>query len=361
MDLLSECKASEVLEGQVVVYKHIYAYIDSICLKWCIELNIPDIIHNHGQPITLHDLVSTLQVPPSKIDGVRRLMHYLAHHGFFRTVRIHDDNNDNEEEKEAYALTIASKLLVKGTQHCIAPMVKCVLDPTLLGTYHFLGKWSFEENLTLAEVSLGTNVWDFLKKNPSYMSLFNESLASDSQMVKLALKDHSDVFEGLESIVDVGGGNGTMSKIINEMFPQLKCIVFDLPHVVDNLLGNDNLSFVGGDMFHSIPQADATLLKCVLHDWDNENCVKILKQCKDAILNNIKGGKIIIIDNVINEKCDEYERTQMKLMMDIVVMTILNGKERSEEEWKKLFLEAGFQDYKISPLTAFHSLIEVYL
>ncbi|MED6108355.1 Isoflavone 7-O-methyltransferase [Stylosanthes scabra] len=360
MDLLSECKASEMFEGQVVVYKHLYAYIDSMCLKWCLELNIPDIIHNHGQPISLHDLVSTLQVPPPKIGGVHRLMRHLAHNGFFRVVKIHDENNDNEEEKEAYALTVASKLLVKGTEHCLAPMTKCALDPTLSGAYHFLGKWTFEENLTLADVSLGTNLWEFFSKNPSYLSFFNESMISDSQMLKLALQDHRPVFEGLESIVDVGGANGTISKIINAMFPELKCIVFDLPHVVENLSGSNNLSFVGGDMFHYIPHADAVLLKGILHDWDDEHCVKILRNCKDAILNtNVKKGKIIVIDTVINEKSDEYELTQMKLRMDIV-MTNVNGKERSEEELKKLFLEVGFQDYKISPLNVIYSLIEIY-
>ncbi|MED6157478.1 Isoflavone 7-O-methyltransferase [Stylosanthes scabra] len=262
MDLLSECKASEVFEGQVVVYKHMHAYIDSMCLKWCLELNIADIIHKHGQPITLHDLVSTLQVPPSKISGVHRLMRHLAHNGFFDIIRFHDNNN--EEEKEAYALTVASKLLVKGTQHSLAPMTKGALDPTVSGAYHFLGKWTFEDNLTLFDVSLGTNLWEFFSKNPSRLSFFNESMISDSQMLKLGLKDHGAVFEGLESIVDVGGGNGTISKIINAMFPELKCIVFDLPHVVENLSGsNNNLSFVGGDMFHSIPHADAILLKIV--------------------------------------------------------------------------------------------------
>ncbi|XLV00082.1 hypothetical protein S245_014421, partial [Arachis hypogaea] len=95
----------------------------------------------------------------------------------------------------------------------------------------------------------------------------------------------------------------------------------------------------------------------ILHDWDDEHCVKILKKCKDAILNNVKGGKVIIIDTVMNENHEEHELTQLKLRMDIM-MTHVNGKERSQEELKKLFLEAGFQNYKISPLTGIYSLIE---
>nr|XP_025692277.2 isoflavone 7-O-methyltransferase [Arachis hypogaea] len=361
MDLLSGRKANEIFEGQVHVYKHMYVYLNSMCLKWCIELEVPTIIYNHEKPITLHELISILQVPPSKISGVERLMRHLSHNGFFDIVTIHDDDDENKEEKEAYALTIASELLVKGTEYCLTPMAKCSLDPSVSSSYNLLGKWTLEENLTLSEISLGTNLWNFLSKNPSILTSFNESMASDSQMVKLALKDHNAVFEGLESIVDVGSGNGTVSKIISDMFPKLKCIVFDLPHVVENFSGtnSNNLSFIGGDMFNFIPEADAVLLKWILHDWDEEHCVKILKKCKDAISNNTKGGKAIVIDLVINEKQDEFGLTQMKLRMDIA-MTTLNGKERSEEEFKKLFLEAGFEDYKIFPLTGMYSLIVVF-
>ena len=228
-----------------------------MCLKWCVELGIPNIIHNHGQPITLHELVSTLQVPPAKIGGVERLMHYLAHNGFFDIVRIHD----NQEEREAYALTVASQLLVRGTNYCLSPMLDFTLDPTFSASFHQLRKWIYEEDLSLFEISSRTSLWDFLNKNLALMSSYNEAMASDSQMVKLALRDHILIFEGLESIVDVGGGTGTTAKIISETFPKLKCIVFDRPQVVENLSGSKNLSYVGGDMFKSIPKADAVLLK----------------------------------------------------------------------------------------------------
>ena len=173
----------------------------------------------------------------------------------FDIVRIHD----NQEEKEAYALTVASQLLVRGTDHCLSPMVEMNLDPTLLGLFHHLRKWTYKEDLNLFEISLEASFWDFLNKNLALMSSFNEAMASGSQLMNLALKDHCLVFEGLESIVDVGGGTGTIAKIISETFPKLRCIVFDLPQVVENLLGSNNLSYVGGDMFKSIPEADAIL------------------------------------------------------------------------------------------------------
>ncbi|KAK7295464.1 hypothetical protein RJT34_18373 [Clitoria ternatea] len=351
--IINDRKASEIFQGQALLYRHLYAFIDSMCLKWIVELDIPNIINKHGQPITLQELVSILQVPPTKIDKVHSIIRYMAHNGFFEIVRIHDDN------KEAYALTAASELLVKGTGICLAPTVECFLDPTLSSIYHQLKKWIYEEHLTLFEVSFGTQFWEFLNKNPSYNKSFNEAMASDSQLINLALRDCNLVFEGLEYIVDVGGGIGTTAKFISQAFPHLKCIVFDRPQVVENLSGNNNLTYVAGDMFKSIPEADAVLLKWIFHNWTDKDCRKILENCKEAISNNGKRGKVIIIDVVINEKQEEHKVTELKLLMD-VNMACVNGRERTEEEWKKLFIEAGFKDYKISPLTGYLSLIEIY-
>jgi len=250
-------KPSEIFKAQALLYKNMYAFVDSMSLKWSIEMNIPNIIHNHGKPITLSNLVSILQVPSTKVDNVQRLMRYLAHNGFFEIIT----NQELENEEEAYALTVASELLVKGTELCLAPMVECVLDPTLSASFHKLKKWVYEEDLTLFAVNLGYDLWEFLNKNPEYNTLYNDALASDSKMINLAMKDCNLVFEGLESIVDVGGGNGTTGKIICETFPKLKCVVFDRPKVVENLCGSNNLTYVGGDMFISVPKADAVLLK----------------------------------------------------------------------------------------------------
>ncbi|CAL5191107.1 unnamed protein product [Lathyrus oleraceus] len=349
-------KPSEIFKAQALIYKHMYTFLDPMCLKWCVEMNIPNIIHNHGQPISLSNLVSILQVPSTKAGNVQRLMRYLAHNGFFEIVTNQDIEN---EQEEAYSLTVASELLVKGNELCLAPMVEFYFNPTISGSYNQLKKWIYEEDLTLFGVALGSDFWEFLNKNPEHNKLFNDAMASDSKMINLAMKDCNLVFEELESVVDVGGGTGTTAKIICETFPKLKCVVFDRPKVVENLCGNNNLTYVGGDMFTYIPRADAVLLKWILHDFTDKDCIKILEKCKEAVTSDVKKGKVIIIDLVMNKKKDENQITQLKLQMDIG-MACLNGKERNEEEWKKLFVEAGFKDYKISPFTELLSLIEIY-
>ncbi|MED6156977.1 hypothetical protein PIB30_019099, partial [Stylosanthes scabra] len=100
----------------------------------------------------------------------------------------------------------------------------------------------------------------------------------------------------------------------------------------------------------------------ILHNWNDDNCIKILKNCKEAISGNgnKKGGKVIIIDIVINEKEDRDEMREVKLCFDIVMMTSFDAKERDENHWKQIFTQAGFQTYKIYPNFGFRSLIELY-
>ena len=249
--------ASELFEAQDHLYKHIFSFVYPMCLKCAVELGIPDIIHKHGQPITLNGLVSALQVPPAKAICVQRLMRLLAHNGFFAVTKI----NEDEEEIEAYVLTPASELLVKGTDHCLCSMVQCFVNPFLIGPFYELGNWIRGEDATVLETTLGKDFYELMKQNPKQMIAFNEAMAGDSQMVNLAVRDCKEVFEGLDSIVDVGGGTGTTGGIICEAFPNLKYIVFDLPHVVAGLSGGKNWSYVGGDMFKLIPPGDAVLLK----------------------------------------------------------------------------------------------------
>jgi len=98
----------------------------------------------------------------------------------------------------------------------------------------------------------------------------------------------------------------------------------------------------------------------VLHNWNDKDCRKILENCKEAISDKGSRGKVIVVDVVMNANEDEEELTGLKLLIDVRMRCFINGKERKEQEWKKLFVEAGFQSYKISPFTGYLSLIEIY-
>ena len=101
-------------------------------------------------------------------------------------------------------------------------------------------------------------------------------------------------------------------------------------------------------------------IQWILHDWNEEECVKLLKRCKEAITINDKKGKVIIIELVVGNQKEIEKSTETQLFFDMVMMVLVKGKERTEKEWAKLFLDAGFSDYKITPVLGLRALIEVY-
>ncbi|XP_034701359.1 trans-resveratrol di-O-methyltransferase-like [Vitis riparia] len=356
MDVGSGTRASLLLQAQAHVWNHTMNFVNSMALKCAVRLGIPDAINNHGQPITLSELVTALSINPIKAPCLHRLMRVLVHSGFFAQQQA-----DHNEQEQLYSLTYASRFLLKDEPTSGAPLLLVQVDPHLTNPCHFLSDWFRNSDPTPFVTAYGKPFWDYAAHEPKFNNFFNEAMASDSQLIaSVVVGECKEVFRGLSSLIDVGGGTGTMAKVIAKAFPHLKCTVFDQPHVVANLQGGENLEFVGGDIFEAIPPADAILLKSILHNWSDGECVKILKKCKEAIHpRKDKGGKVIIIDMVMeNNKGDEAVEAQ--LFYDILMMVVVAGKERNEREWENLFLAAGFAHYKITSTLGPRSLIEVY-
>ncbi|GMI80548.1 N-acetylserotonin O-methyltransferase [Hibiscus trionum] len=346
---------NELLQAQAHLWNHIFSFINSMSFQCAIDLDIPDIIQKHGKPMTITKLVVALPtLHPTKACNIYRLMRILVHSGFFVEQKLGDGTDE-----DGYVLTGASRLLLKDNPLSVSPFLKSMLDPILLQPWHFLRAWSQNDDRTPFVTAHGEMLWDYCGHHPRVNNSFNEAMASDAQVVNSILIDkYNGGFEGLNSLVDVGGGTGTLGKAVADAFPHMECTVFDLPHVVAGQLDNGNLKYVGGNMFEGVPAADAVLLKWIMHDWSDEECVKILKHSKQAISS---GGKVIIIDMVMmtNGKGKE-ELMETQLFIDMVMMVLMTGKERNEEEWAKLFSEAGFSGYKIIPILGLRSVIEVY-
>lgn len=103
------------------------------------------------------------------------------------------------------------------------------------------------------------------------------------------------------------------------------------------------------------------IIQYVLHDWSDEDCVKILNRSKEAISKNGNGGKIIIMDIVVDSESDVPKAAETSLLFDLNMMVLFNGKERDEQEWKNIFHEAGYSRYKIYQTVGVGSIIELYL
>ncbi|XP_058198664.1 trans-resveratrol di-O-methyltransferase-like [Rhododendron vialii] len=150
-----------------------------MCLNCAVQLGIPDIIHNHKQPITLPELVSSLHLPPEKNNSIHRLLRLLVHLGFFATTKP----NTNEGDQEGCVLTPSSRLLLKSEITNLSPLVRAMVDPVLVTPWQFLGDW-FLGNETIAfETAHEVGMWEFCDQNPKFNHAFNEAMASDSKIM----------------------------------------------------------------------------------------------------------------------------------------------------------------------------------
>ncbi|KAL4271333.1 hypothetical protein GQ457_13G010150 [Hibiscus cannabinus] len=356
MDLMKgeEINLDELLQAQAYVWNFTFRHIGSMSLKCALELQIPDIIHNHGRPISISDLALAVGIHRSKLLYLDRLMRILVHSGFFA-------ESETDDRQKAYALTPVSRLLRKGNPMSSRPFILAMLEPVFLKPWEYLSGWlQNDDHPSVFVAAHGENMWDYAGHEPRMNRFFNDAMASDGLVAASAvLSKCKGVLEGMKSMVDVGGGTGTITKELAKSFPEMEFTVFDLPHVVDGLQGSGNLKYVGGNMLEQVPHGDIIMLKWILHDWSDQECVKILERCKEAIEKKGKGGKVIIIEMVVGNE-DECVESQTKLFFDMQMMVCPDGKERNEQQWRKLFCDAGYTHYNIYHILGLRSLIELF-
>ena len=195
-----------------------------------------------------------------------------------------------------------------------------------------------------ARAQLGMDFFDYLGANPKALEEFGETLKAHSAVANVGVIERYD-FTGIRTLVDVGAGYGPLAIAVLEKYPNVRGVVFDLPEVVEAAptqlqVKNESvarrLSYVAGDMFREVPAADAYVLKLILHDWDDEACATILSNVCARLP---RGGRVIAIDNVMPPLGDVSDVPQK--LLDVNMMLLLPGKERTRVEWEALYRGAG--------------------
>ncbi|CAI0384228.1 unnamed protein product [Linum tenue] len=356
----------ELLEAQIQVWHHAYNFVTSMAVKAAVELGLPDAVQAHGGPISLPELTSALGIPQPKAQHFHRLLRVIVNSGYLslhKPPRAHA--NDHHQEVSRYSLTTAGRLLTRDNPYKAGAYLRMVMAPLLMDPYQSMATWlkSDREGTTpFSEAHGGKEAWEFMAAEPEFAGLFNEAMGGDSRLIaELVVKDGRNAFQGVRSLVDVGGGTGYLAKAIAAAFPHVDCTVLDLPHVVSGLEGGGgNLKYVAGDMFVHVPEADAVILKWVLHDWSDEECVRILEKAKAAVSSKGRLGKVMVIEMVVGNQSLDEKSVGVQYGFDMGMMISVTGKERDEEELAKLFFQAGFTSYHINPILGTRALIEVY-
>ncbi|KAJ8749278.1 hypothetical protein K2173_018758 [Erythroxylum novogranatense] len=340
------------LEAQAQVWRFIFAFADSMAIKCAVELRIADIIHSHGVPITLSQIASCIDSPSPATPCLSRIMRLLVRRKIFTT----DDPSDVGEA--LYGLTSASRWLLHDSEWSLAPMFLFQNHPWSTAPWHCLSKCVKEGGFAFNKAH-DCDIWEFASKNPEFNRMLNNGMACTASIVTRGIiTGYKDEFHSMGSLVDLGGGTGAMLAEIVKSYPHIKAINFDLPHVVATAPPYDAVEHVGGDMFECIPSADAIIMKWIMHDWRDEECVKILKNCKRAIPE--KTGKIIIVDFVLKaDGNDVFDDAGLAFDMTMIAHSS-GGKERTEPEWKKILEESGFPRFRVIKIPALPSIIEAF-
>jgi hypothetical protein len=204
----------------------------------------------------------------------------------------------------------------------------------------------------------GTDCWDYFSKHPEYAQIFNQSMTEVTRIVEPAVTKAYD-FSSFARIVDVGGGHASLLTSILKNSPGSKGVIMDAPQVVAGAKERieaegltERCEAMGGNFFEAVPEGgDVYIMKHIIHDWDDQEAVAILKNCRRAIKD---GGKVILIESVVSEG----NEPSLAKFGDLVMMLIPGGRERTEAEYRAIFEAAGFRLERIIPTESPMSVIE---
>ncbi len=275
-----------------------------------------------------------------------RLMRTLAAVGVFR-----------EHEGRGFSLTPAGSYLrsdVEGTQAQVAIMI---------GRANFWQSWgNLIHSVRTGDIAFdhvhGSDVWTYRSKHPVESAIFDRAMAAGTERFADAVLRVCD-FSRFHHVIDVGGGDGAFLAKILAAYPLMRGTLFDQPHVVakaDKALAARELAerceVRSGDFFASVPEGgDAYLLKWILHDWDDTSSIKILRTCRNAVP---AGGRLLLVEFLVGppNTCPEAK------FMDLMMMVMNGGRERTLNEFESLLASAGFCIDRVTPTPNLLSLIE---
>lgn len=272
---------------------------------------------------------------------LRRLLRFLATRGVFR-----------EDEDGRFHLTPHADVLRSDTPNSIrAGVLTVTSDLFWLSTGDFVD--AVRRGEPAFDLRYGRSFFEYLTENPETGMMFAEGMASMSAGETAHVVAGYD-FPDSGVVVDVGGGRGGLLLDLLRRHPDLFGVLLDHEKVVEgHVLGqlgeDDRWKLVPGDFFESVPAGDLYLVKNVLHDWNDEQCVRILRNCREAMNT---GARVLVVDAVIPSGNEPH----FGKAVDIMMLLLASGQERTRSEFEHLFARAGLRLTRVIPLAGAFSL-----
>ncbi|XP_037416337.1 tricetin 3',4',5'-O-trimethyltransferase [Triticum dicoccoides] len=222
-------------------------------------------------------------------------------------------------------------------------------DKVLMESWYYLKDAVLDGGIPFNK-AYGMSAFEYHGTDPRFNRVFNEGMKNHSIIITKKLLESYKGFEGLGTLVDVGGGVGATVAAITAHYPTIKGINFDLPHVISEAPPFPGVTHVGGDMFQKVPSADAILMKWILHDWSDEHCATLLKNCYDALPAH---GKVVLVECILPVNPEATPKAQGVFHVDMIMLAHNpGGRERYEREFEALAKGAGFAAMKTTYIYA---------
>ncbi|KAK8658340.1 hypothetical protein V6N13_036548 [Hibiscus sabdariffa] len=217
-------------------------------------------------------------------------------------------------------------------------------DKVLMESWYYLKEAVLEGGIPFNK-AYGMTAFEYHGTDPRFNKVFNRGMSDHSTITMKKILETYDGFEGIKTLVDVGGGVGATLSMIISKYPTIKGINFDLPYVIEDAPSYPGVEHVGGDMFVSVPKGDAIFMKWICHDWIDEHCSKFLKKCYEALPDN---GKVIVAECILPDYPDPSLATKLVVHIDCIMLAHNpGGKERTQKEFEALAKGAGFQGFQV--------------
>jgi hypothetical protein len=303
------------------------------------RLGVPDLVKAQG-PLTAAEMVS--HGIPAHAGALERVLRAAAALGIY-----------SEDSVGRFGATPLSETLTVDSPVSVKKLVDV-----------FGGTWAeiwvglidaIKTGQPQARNRVGLDFWDYLKANPREMEDFGEAMKANSTASQRGVVEKVD-FSGSKKLVDVGGGFGHLAVALLEKYAGLHAAVMDMPALipisrlrfpVEDPAVAARLEYVGGDMFESVPAADTYIMKHIIHDWEDEKCVRLLENCRRAMQG---AGRVIAVDAIL-PPMGNTEAMAGKLL-DVAMLVFITGKERTLAQWEDLYRAAGLRIDKVTPFAA---------
>ena len=319
----------------------LFAFTISRSISTAAQFGIADELK--GGAKTADELAATLNLHPRSL---YRMLRALAGAGVF-----------HEDAEKRFSLTPLSELLRSDTPESLRAFARFFADDVGFKTWAAL-PYSIETGQRAFDHEYGAFYFDWLAGHPDKGKVFNDAMTSLSLGAGAAIIAGYD-FSGINKLVDVGGGHGLLLSAVLQKYPQMHGVLFDAPNVAAEAHGllaaqgvADRCTVEGGSFFETVPVGgDAYILKHIIHDWSDDECVTILQHCYKAMASN---GKVLIAEMMLPAPNIPFPGKNL----DLEMLLFMTGQERTADEYRALLDRAGFELTRIVPTPSPYSVIE---